>query len=278
LLLLPFACGRLLAGYDVLVQAAIEPELKPLLAALDDAKEVRIGAWTFWTGRMNGKTGVKTVVVSRTEVGPINAAAATAFGIQAFQPGVIINQGTAGASDPDLRLWDIVLGERTTDYSAFAAEHGDAGTGTNPVRWRPLVHSFRMEKQMVDFPAFPGDDGLIEAALKIKYDRGRVRKGNIGSAYQYNRELDRISWLRQTYGIDSEDMESAFSAGVATGMGVRFLAVRIISDSEWNHPKFEPSTAEACAQFVLELIRAWPGRFSVASNLEVGGVHPRSDR
>src|SRR5437879_6059951 len=93
-------CGRLVAGCDVLVQAAIEPELKPLLAALEDAHEVRIGSWTFWTGRISGKGGVKSVVVSRTEMGPINAAAATALGIQTFQPGVIINQGTAGASNP----------------------------------------------------------------------------------------------------------------------------------------------------------------------------------
>src|SRR5690242_6616584 len=103
LLVFALTCGRLVAGYDVLVQAAIEPELKPLLAALEEAKEVRIGSWTFWTGRMTGKTGMKTVVVSRTEVGPINAAAATALGIQAFQPGIIINQGTAGASNPGLR-------------------------------------------------------------------------------------------------------------------------------------------------------------------------------
>jgi adenosylhomocysteine nucleosidase len=265
LILFTLACAQLLAGCDVLVQAAIEPELRPLLAALEDAKEVRIGAWTFWTGKITGKNGTKSVVVSRTEVGPINAAAATALGIQAFQPAVIINQGTADASNPELRLWDIVLGERTTDYSAFLAQHGDAGTGTNPARWTPLPHSLRLEKELVKFSSFSGDPGLMEAALKVKYDRGRVRKGNLGSAYQFNRELDRIQWLRKTYGIDSEDMESAYSAGVATGMKVRFLAIRIISDSEWNHPKFEVSTSEVCAQFVVELIRGWPGALTVAA-------------
>jgi adenosylhomocysteine nucleosidase len=264
LILFTLACEQLLAGCDVLIQAAIEPELRPLLAALEDAKEVRIGAWTFWTGRITGKNGAKSVVVSRTEMGPINAAAATALGIQMFQPAVIVNQGTAGGSNPDLRLWDIVLGERTTDYSAFLAEHGDAGTGTNPARWKPLVHSLRLEKELVKFPSFPGDATLIEAALKVKYERGRIVKGNLGSAYQLNRVLDRIQWLRKTYGIDSEDMESAFSAGVAMGMKVRFLAIRIISDTEWTHPKFEPATGEVCAQFVVELVRAWPGALAVA--------------
>ena len=60
-------------------------------------------------------------------------------------------------------------------------------------------------------------------------------------------------------------MESAFSAGMAAGMKVRFLAIPIISDSEWSHPKFEASTGEVCAQFVVELIRAWPGALAVAA-------------
>jgi nucleoside phosphorylase len=70
----------------------------------------------------------------------------------------------------------------------------------------------------------------------------RAGEGYIGSAYRHNR----IKWLRATYGIDSENMESAFSAGVAVGMRVPFLAIRIISDSEWTHPHFEPSTGETC--------------------------------
>ena len=68
--------------------------------------------------------------------------------------------------------------------------------------------------------------------------------------------MDRIQWLRKTYGIDTEDMESAFAAGVVTGMHVPFLAVRIVSDSEWNHPAIERIAGEYCAQFTVDLIRA----------------------
>jgi len=249
-ILLLLAC-RLFAGCDLLVQGAMDSELQPLLAALENKQEVRIAAWSFWIG----KIGRKSVVISRTDVGPINAAASTALGIERFQPAIVINQGTAGGSNFDLRLWDIVLGERTTDYSAFKSEHGDAGTGTDPIRWTPLIHGLRLDKEPVKFPSFPGDAAMLEAALAVKNPRGRVVKGNIGSAYQYNRELDRISWLHKTYGIDSEDMESAYAAGVAAGMKTRFVAIRMISDTEWSHPKFEVSTGEYCAQFVLDLIR-----------------------
>jgi nucleoside phosphorylase len=53
-------------------------------------------------------------------------------------------------------------------------------------------------------------------------------------------------------------MESAFSAGVAAGMRTPFLAIRIISDSEWSHPTMEKIAGEYCAQFVLDFIRALP--------------------
>src|SRR5215470_4470361 len=91
---------------DLMVEGAVDGELQPLLAALKEKKEITIASWTYWTG----KIGAKSVVISRTEMGPINAAAATALGIERFHPAAVINQGTAGAHDPALSLWDIVVG------------------------------------------------------------------------------------------------------------------------------------------------------------------------
>jgi adenosylhomocysteine nucleosidase len=237
---------------DLLVQGALDIELQPLLGALQDKREINLAAWTFWTGKIGGKS----VVISRTEVGPINAAAATALGIQRFHPASIINQGTAGAHDSQLGLWDIVVGAYTTDYGSFQSAHADRGAGVDTARWTPLTHKLRIDnKTLSDFRSFPGDARLLAIALGVPYSRGKVVKGNIGSAYQLNRELDHIEWLHRVYGTDSEDMESAFSAGVAAGMKTPFLAVRIISDSEWSHPKFERTAGEYCAAFVVDLIR-----------------------
>ena len=244
--------GSRLYAVDLLIQGALDWELGPLLAALEHKDEMHIGAWTFWTG----KIGRKSVVLSRTEMGPINAAASTALAIQEFHPAAIINQGTAGAHNPKLAVWDIVVGEKTKDYGAFESRHADAGAGVDHARWTPAPHLLRVDNgRLTSFPSFSGDAELIAAAVRTPYKRGRVVKGTIGSAYEFNRELDRIKWISQTYGTDSEDMESAFVAGVAAGMRVPFVAIRIISDSEWNHPKLEKSAGEYCAQFVLDLVK-----------------------
>jgi adenosylhomocysteine nucleosidase len=241
--------------YDVMVQGALDVELQPLLTALEGRKIVQLDAWTFWTGRI----GNKNVVVSRTEVGPLNATAATAIGIRYFQPRILINQGTAGGHNRALKLWDIVVGERTIDFSGVRQDHGDNGSGIHVVRWQPMYNRLRIDgRNQVTFESFPGDEDLVKAALGIPYARGHVIAGNIGSAFHYSRELDYIDWVRRVYKTDSEDMESAFAAGVATAMHVRFVAVRIISDTEWEHPIFERIAGEYCAEFVAQLIRALP--------------------
>jgi len=237
---------------EILVQGAIDVEIQPLLAALEGRRATQISAWTFWEGRI----GAKRVVVSRTEVGPINAVAATVLGIERYKPMLIINQGTAGAHNPALRLWDIVIGERTVDCGAYTSEHADAGSGVQPARWKPDPHRLRLDgTQLTPFPTFSGDARTIETVMAMKNPRGRVFRGTLGSAPQYNREIDMITNIRARYGTDSEDMESAFAHGAAIGLRTRFLAIRMISDSEYSHSAFERVAGQYCAEFVVDLVR-----------------------
>jgi adenosylhomocysteine nucleosidase len=247
------------AAVDIVVQGAVDSELQPLLAALEGREQIQIAAWTFWRGHMGGKN----VVVSRTEVGPMNAATATTLAIVNFHPRLIINQGTAGAADPELKVFDIVVGEASVDYGAFRSTHADAGAGVDLARWSPMPHRIRLDgKERVEFKNFPGDAQAIEAALAMPNPRGRVVKGVIGSAFEFNREVDRLVWMRRTYGVASEDMESAFAAGTAAGFKTPFLAIRIISDSEFHAPDFQAIAGEYCAAFVVDLVRKMgdPGR------------------
>jgi adenosylhomocysteine nucleosidase len=237
---------------DVVVQGAVDSELQPLLAALTEKETIQIAAWTFWRGQLGGKR----VVVSRTEVGPMNASVATTLAIERFRPRLIINQGTAGALEPSLKVYDIVAGEATVDYGAFRSSHADAGAGVSQSRWTPMSHWLRLDgNERAEFKTFPGDPDALETALGTANPRGRVVKGVIGSAFEFNREVDRLVWANKTFGAVSEDMESAFAAGAATGFRVRFIAVRIISDSEFHSPEFQRIAGEYCAAFVVDVVK-----------------------
>jgi adenosylhomocysteine nucleosidase len=237
---------------DIVVQGAVDTELQPLLQALEGKEPIQIAAWTFWRGRIAGKT----VVVSRTEVGPVNASTATTLAIVNFRPRLIINQGTAGAAIPDLKLFDIVVGEAAVDYGAFRSAHADAGAGVDISRWTPMPHRLRLDgKERVAFDRFSGDPAAVAAAIGIPNPRGRVVKGTVGTAFEFNREVDRLVWMNKTYGVVSEDMESAYAAGTAAGFKTPFVAIRIISDSDFHAAEFQVVAGEYCAAFVLELIK-----------------------
>jgi adenosylhomocysteine nucleosidase len=237
---------------DVLVQGAEMTELGPLLAALQNKQEHRVGAWHFWRGTLRGKSAV----ISLTEVGPMNAAAATALGIERWQPRVILNQGTSGAHDPQLQVRDIVLGVKNVEFNAFKTQPAKDGEGASLDRIVPSTTKMRIGQleNRVGFEMFPSHPQLLEHALSTPYHKGRVLRGVVGSGHQWNREIDRIRWLRKTYGSDVEDMESAYAAAVAYAFEIPFLSVRIVSDSEFHSPEFIRETGSDCAEFVLDLI------------------------
>lgn len=44
----------------------------------------------------------------------------------------------------------------------------------------------------------------MRVAMETPYKRGRVAKGIIGSAFEFNKEIDRLVWARKTFGNVSE--------------------------------------------------------------------------
>lgn len=239
---------------DVLVQGAEMSELEPLLDALEAKREHRIGTWHFWQGRLRGKSAI----VSLTEVGPMNATAATVLAIERWKPRVILNQGTSGAHDPTLQVRDIVFGVRNVEFNAFKTQPAREGEGVRLDRVVPSTTKMRLGslENRVGFAMFPSHPQLVEQALAVKYTKGRLLRGVVGSGHQWNREIDRIFWLRATYNSDVEDMESAYVAAVAYAFQVPFLSVRIVSDSEFHSPEFIRETGSDCAHFVLDLIES----------------------
>lgn len=151
----------------------------------------------------------------------------------------------------------IIIGESAVDYGAFRSAPAKKGEGVQQSRWSPMFHRLRLDGvARLSFERFPGDEGMLKAALAMKHAHGRVLKGVIGSAFEFNREIDRLLWVRKTYGAWSEDMESAFAAGAAIGFKTRFLAIRIISDSEFYAPEIQGNAGEYCAAFVVDLIKS----------------------
>jgi adenosylhomocysteine nucleosidase len=244
----------------VVVQGAMDVEIKTLAASLQRASEEHVAGWTFWRGTIDGYP----VVVSKTQKGMENAAAATALAAERYHPVAIINQGTAGGHSPDLHVSDIVLGVQSINLGSFKTGYRARGAGIDQRDWLPL-DLMRSEGSAGTDPSahtmrqFHADEGLLSAAHSVRdhYTRGHVVDGVIGSSDVWNSELDRIDRFHEQYGTSAEEMEAAAAALVAGQFHIPFLGIRVLSNNVTNGEPYSPKVGEACQVFVREVVQAY---------------------
>jgi adenosylhomocysteine nucleosidase len=248
------------AARPVVVQGAMDVEVKTLAGALANVTEEKVQGWTFWSGTLDGYP----VVISKTLKGMSNAAAATAIAAERYHPVAIINEGTSGGHDPGLHVFDIVLGTQTVNIGAFKTGYRAHGEGSNFADWNPL-DLMRSEGSAGQDPnartmrRFPGDEKLLAAARSAggTYRKGRVVEGVIGSSDMWNSEIDRIQRFHEQFGTTAEEMEAASAAQIAGQFQIPFLGIRVLSNNITNSGAYDAGTGDACQQFVLAVVKKY---------------------
>jgi adenosylhomocysteine nucleosidase len=247
----------------VVVQGAMDVEVRKLASVLENASEENVQGWTFWRGTIDGYP----VVISKTLKGLANAAAATTLAAERYHPVAIINEGTAGGHQADLHVYDIVLGLEAVNLGSFKTEFRARGGGSNFAEWRPL-DLMRSEGSAGQDPnarllhRYQGDAELLAAARTARgdYKRGRVVEGIIGSSEIWNSELDRIQYFHDQFGTTVEEMETAAAAQIAGLFHLPFLGIRIVSNNITNGGAYDAGTGTACQEFVFHVLRAYLGQ------------------
>jgi adenosylhomocysteine nucleosidase len=244
----------------LVVQGAMDAEVRKLVAALDHPSETRVGGWTFWSGTLDGYP----VVVSKTMKGMSNAAAATALAAERYQPVGIINQGTAGGHHSEVHVLDIVLGVESVNLGAIKTPFRAAGAGVKADEWMPLdlmrsEGSAGTDPLALTMRRLRADERLLDSARSVRssYTKGRVLDGVIGSADVWNSELDRIARFHREFGTSVEEMETASAAQVAGSFQIPFLGIRVLSNNITDGETYDRNAGEACQDYVLRVVQAY---------------------
>ncbi|PFG13281.1 5'-methylthioadenosine/S-adenosylhomocysteine nucleosidase [Bacillus sp. es.036] len=244
----------------ILVQGPMPIEAEKFAERLENVTEETSGSFVFYKGTVDDYP----VIVAKTGKGMENTAAATAVAIEKYNPLAIINQGTSGGHDPELDVFDIVLGKRTTNTGSLKTVNLNEDEGIKPTEWKPMdlmasEGSAGEDPDAENIRYFEGDRDLLAAANAVKddYQKGKVVEGTIGSADVWNNEIDRINWFHEKYGTSVEEMEGAAGAQIAQAYDVPFLGIRILSNNKVNGGEYNPSTAEANQEYVYKVVQQY---------------------
>lgn len=223
----------------IIIQGAMDCELDVLTEYFTPEKTKTVAGYKFFISSYKGND----IILSKTEVGLINASVATTVGINEFNPALVINQGCAGGHVPDITNGELVIGEKSVYINNFYTHPKGAGEGSNSLDWYPCKRSY----------VVPSTTEYVKIADRIGFD-GKKRIGILGSGDLFSQEVDRINYMHSLFGELCEDMESVAALKVCEAFGVDRLALRIISNNEITLEEFDYGVCKTLQKFVIRLV------------------------
>ena len=227
----------------ILIQGAMDIEVEYLISKLSNVEEQEISGFQFYVGIINNLK----IIVSKTNIGTINATMATSIGVIIFKPDIVINQGIAGSHRPDIHIGDIIIGEKCCNINSYSMPQKIEGEGSNPFEWEP-------NKRAKDVK-YADKDVLKD--VKKYFEENNVRQtyvGIIGSGDVFSREIDRINWINKKFNNLCEDMESIGTYSVCSSFNIPCIGIRIISNNEITNEKLDKGQAVVLQKIIINYL------------------------
>jgi adenosylhomocysteine nucleosidase len=228
---------------------AMEDEVFFLRRAMENPESRKIGDFEFYTGRIEGKPAV----LLRCGIGKVNAAVGCALLVHTWQPGMVINTGSAGGIDPDLKFGDAIISDgliyHDVDVTAFNYAPGQ-------LPGQPRI--FPVPEDLIRLAEDAVDQLKAEGVLPGDFAH---RRGLIGSGDVFMHEPERIAKVRQVFpDMKAVEMEGAAIAHCCRLFSVPALIIRALSDiageeSPVKFNEFLPVASKHSAEIVRRIIR-----------------------
>ena len=222
--------------------AAMQEEMQEIEKIMQQ-KEIQI---IYDLSFIKGKINATDVVLVEAGVGKVNAARTTQILIDNFKIDGIINVGSAGSSNDDLDIGDIVIGNKIVQHDFDITAFG------HPEGYISNVGQF-----------VESDNILIEKMQQtisnLKDNEFKIKIGVIASGDIFCTELKMKEKIRDKFNADAIEMEGAAIAQVCKLDNIPFLIIRSISDKPNgnNHITFEQfldKASKRCAKIIKEFL------------------------
>lgn len=196
----------------IAIIGAMEQEVAILKDNIENLETTKIANYEYYSGKLKGTD----VVLVQSGIGKVASTVATTLLINNFNPDYVINTGSAGGFDPDLKVGDIAVGDELVhhdvDVTAFNYEFG----------------------QVPNMPArFKADEKLVEIVTGLISDMTDItcKVGLIATGDSFMCDPQRIEATRQQFpDMLAVEMEGAAIAQACYQMNTPFLVIRSLSD------------------------------------------------
>ena len=211
---------------------AMDEEVEQLVEVMEITREETKACMTFKAGKLAGKD----VVIVRSGIGKVNAAACTQILVDDFKADYIINTGIAGSLKAEIDIADVVI-------SSDVLHHDMDATGFG----YPLGQIPRM-----DTLSFAADERLIKLA-------GEACKNAVVSGDQFISDKAVKERISSNFDGFCTEMEGAAIAQVSYLNKVPFVILRTISDkaddsATMDYPTFEKLAIANNVKVMKELV------------------------
>lgn len=209
--------------------AALDEEIFNLLAVIN-VKETKNNLGTkFYIGELFNKK----IILVKSGIGKVNAAACTQILIDLFKVDFIINIGVAGGLDNNLKIGDLVIAEDLVQYDFDTSAFGD------PIGFISRLNKifFEADKDMLkaikkiylEKEALDKQEGLDNK--KNFLDKNKIYFGRIASGDKFIYELKDKLFIKNNFKAQCVEMEGAAIAQVCYLNKIKFIVIRSISDN-----------------------------------------------
>ena len=221
---------------------AMEEEVSILKEEMEITEVVTHASMDFCKGSLCGKE----VVIVRSGIGKVNAAACTQVLVDKFGVDVIINTGIAGSLDAQIDIGDMVISTDLVEHDMDTSIFGD------PLGQVPRMDTF----------SFPADERLVALAVEANKEVNpdiNTFTGRVVSGDQFISSSEVKDRLVSLFAAKCAEMEGAAIAHTAYLNKVSCVIIRAISDKADNsasmdYPTFEKKAIEHSVRLVRNFL------------------------
>lgn len=222
--------------------AAMKEEMQEIKNIMQEIEEIKIKELIFFKGKINNNN----VILVEAGIGKVNAARVTQLMIDKFEIEKIINIGSAGSANNELKIGDIVIGKRLVqhDFDITAFGH-PKGFITN------IGQYVESDSELIS--------KMEQTISKLSQNEFKIKIGTIASGDIFCTEPKMKEKIRTKFNADAIEMEGAAIAQVCKLNEIPFIVIRSISDNpngknEITFDQFLEKASKRCAEIINKFL------------------------